>query len=101
MKAKVLKAYTDRETREVRLAGDEVELTEARLAELSVGGFVEAAQPDAEAAEAPAGGEPPADEAPALADMTNAELRAYIEKRGGKPPKKANKAALVAAAGAL
>lgn len=53
MKAKVLKAYTDRLDAIVRLVGDEVELTEARAAELSAGGFVEvdgaaeqAAKPD-------------------------------------------------------
>ncbi len=53
MKAKVLKAYTDRLDAIVRLVGDEVELTEARAAELSASGFVEvdgaagqAAKPD-------------------------------------------------------
>lgn len=43
MKAKVLKAYTDRLENIVRFPGDHVELSAARAAELSAGGFVEVA----------------------------------------------------------
>lgn len=40
MKCEVLRAHTDRETREVRFPGDTVELTETRAKELEKGGFV-------------------------------------------------------------
>lgn len=41
MKALVTKAYTDRITGEIHLAGENVELGQARAEELSAGGFVE------------------------------------------------------------
>ena len=41
MLCKVIVAYTDRITDEVHMSGEEVELTDARAAELSEGGFVE------------------------------------------------------------
>lgn len=41
MNAKVIKAYTDKNTGEVRLVGDEVDLTADRLGELSSLGHVE------------------------------------------------------------
>ena len=43
MKVKVLKAYTDRLDAVVHLAGDVVELTGDRAAELGAGGYVEVA----------------------------------------------------------
>lgn len=42
MKAKVICAYTDRETGEVHTSGQTVELSEARAQELMCAGFVEA-----------------------------------------------------------
>ncbi len=41
MKANVISAYTDRETGEPHRVGEQVELTDARAAELSERGFVE------------------------------------------------------------
>lgn len=41
MLCKVITAYTDRITDEVHFKGEEVELTDARAAELSAGGYVE------------------------------------------------------------
>lgn len=41
MKALVIKAYTDRLDGKVHFSGETVELTDARAAELSKGGYVE------------------------------------------------------------
>lgn len=41
MNAKVVKAYTDKNTGEIHLIGDEVDLTSDRLGELSSLGYVE------------------------------------------------------------
>lgn len=41
MNAKVIRAYTDKHTLDVRLVGEEVELTDERLGELSSLGYVE------------------------------------------------------------
>lgn len=105
MLAQVIYPYRDRETLAVHLAGEEVELTDARFAELCAGGYVdvpaekpaepsEPAEPAAEQEAAPQ----PVDPA---ADMTAAELRAVIESKGGFAPRKATKAELQAMLAAL
>lgn len=99
MLALVTYPYRDRETLAVHLAGEEVELTDARFAELCAGGYVDIpaekpAEPAAEQEAAPR----PADPA---ADMTAAELRAVIESKGGFAPRKATKAELQAMLAAL
>ena len=86
MKAKVLKAYTDRLDKSVHLEGETVELTAERSLELSAKGVVE---PIPDAAPAPA-----ADDAGDLGEMTVKELRAYIAAHGGAAPDRARKAEL-------
>ena len=90
MLANVIYPYRDRETGKVHLAGEAVELTAERFAELSPRGFV------ADAAEAAddAGDSGDAAETADDAEMTVAELRAAIEAEGGFAPKKATKADL-------
>lgn len=105
MLAQVTYPYRDRETLAVHLAGEEVELTDARFAELCAGGYVdvpaekpaepaEPAEPAAEQEAAPQAADP-------AADMTAAELRAVIESKGGFAPRKATKAELRAMLAAL
>lgn len=94
--------YRDRETLAVHLAGEEVELTDARFAELRAGGYVDVpaekpAEPAAPAAEQEAAPQP----VDPTADMTAAELRAAIESKGGFAPRKATKAELQAMLAAL
>lgn len=98
MLALVTYPYRDRETLAVHLAGEEVELTDARFAELSAGGYVDV-PPEAPAAEphAPADAAEPAPPA----EMTVAELRSAIESKGGFAPRKATKAELQAMLAAL
>lgn len=98
MLALVTYPYRDRETLAVHLAGEEVELTDSRFAELSAGGYVDV-PPEAPAAElhAPADAAEPAPPA----DMTVAELRSAIESKGGFAPRKATKAELRAMLAAL
>lgn len=102
MLALVTYPYRDRETLAVHLAGEEVELTDSRFAELSAGGYVDV-PPEAPAAEpaaelhAPASATEPAPPA----DMTVAELRSAIESKGGFAPRKATKAELRAMLAAL
>lgn len=100
--------YRDRETLAVHLVGDEVELTEARFAELSAGGFVDlppagpaaAAEPveddDAEDGDV-VDDEPeqPVHEKPSP-EMTVQQLRDAIEAANGFAPRKATKAELIA-----
>lgn len=104
MIALVTYPYRDRETLAVHLAGEEVELTGERFAELSAGGYVDLppAEPEAagdDGAEAGDGEdaqpEQPAAEKPAN-DMTVQQLRAAIEDAGGFAPRKATKAELIA-----
>lgn len=102
MIALVTYPYRDRETLAVHLAGEEVELTDARFAELCAGGYVDVptekpAEPAAPAAE-PEAAPQPVDQ---TADMTAAELRAAIESKGGFAPRKATKADLQAMLAAL
>ncbi len=102
MLALVTYPYRDRETLAVHLAGEEVELTDARFAELCAGGYVDIpaekpAEPAAPAAEQEAAPQP----ADPAADMTAAELRAVIESKGGFAPRKATKAELQAMLAAL
>lgn len=102
MLALVTYPYRDRETLAVHLAGEEVELTDARFAELCAGGYVDVpaekpAEPAAPAAEQEAAPQP----ADPAADMTAAELRAVIESKGGFAPRKATKAELQAMLAAL
>ena len=102
MLALVTYPYRDRETLAVHLAGEEVELTEARFAELSAGGYVDV-PPEAPVDEAAAHDAPKGADAPAAppADMTVAELRAAIEAGGGFAPRKATKAELQSMLAAL
>ena len=113
MKALVNKAYTDRITKKLHLAGETVDLSEERAAELAGKGVVRAlAEP-----EAPAESEEAADDAPSpeteqgaeapgpaeegaggpdeFEDMTVKELRELIGSRGGAARAKATKAELV------
>ena len=87
MKAKVIKAYTDRLDAVVRLVGDEVELTETRAAELSAGGFVEVEGTDRKAAK------------PAYGSMAYADLKKAAKEAG--IPTTGKKADLIAALEAL
>lgn len=102
MLALVTYPYRDRETLAVHLAGEEVELTDARFAELCAGGYVDVpaekpAEPAAPAAEQEAAPQP----VDPAADMTAAELRAVIESKGGFAPRKATKAELQSMLAAL
>lgn len=108
MIALVTYPYRDRETLAVHFVGEEVELTDARFAELSAGGHVdlppvgpvETAEADGDpedgepAAEQPAA-EQPAPEQPAP-EMTVQQLRDAIEAANGFAPRKATKAELIA-----
>lgn len=102
MLALVTYPYRDRETLAVHLAGEEVELTDARFAELCAGSYVDVpaekpAEPAAPAAEQEVAPRP----VDPAADMTAAELRAAIESKGGFAPRKATKAKLQAMLAAL
>lgn len=102
MLALVTYPYRDRETLAVHLAGEEVELTDARFAELCAGGYVDVptekpAEPAGPAAEQEAAPRPVS----APVEMTVAELRAVIESKGGFAPRKATKAELQAMLAAL
>lgn len=102
MLALVTYPYRDRETLAVHLAGEEVELTDARFAELCAGGYVDVpaekpAEPAAPAAEQEAAPQP----VDPTVDLTAAELRAAIESKGGFAPRKATKAELQAMLAAL
>lgn len=105
MIALVTYPYRDRETLAVHYVGEEVELTEARFAELSVGGHVDLPPAEPEVSAEPveddnAEDEGDAPEQPAhekLAnDMTVQQLRAAIEAANGFAPRKATKAELAA-----
>ena len=113
MLATVTYPYRDRETFAAHLTGERVELSEARFAELSAGGYVDAAPEAAreqEGARVPApanisalapaedgapgvDGLPDADPEPATqaAGQTKDQIRAQIEAKGGFAPKKATK----------
>lgn len=104
MIALVAYPYRDRETLAVHLAGEEVELTGERFAELSAGGYVDLPPAESEAAGddsaddgdgEDAQPEQPAAEKPAN-DMTMQQLRAAIEDANGFAPRKATKAELIA-----
>lgn len=110
MIALVTYPYRDRETLAVHLVGEEVELTEARFAELSAGGHVDLPPAEAEVSaetvededgedEGDAPGQP-AHEKPAN-DMTVQQLRDAIEAADGFAPRKATKAELIAILAAL
>lgn len=102
MLALVTYPYRDRETLAVHLAGEEVELTDARFAELCAGGYVDVpAEKPAEPAEPAAEQEAAPQPVDPTADMTAAELRAAIESKGGFAPRKATKADLQAMLAAL
>lgn len=110
MIALVTYPYRDRETLAVHLAGEEVELTDERFAELSAGGYVDLRPAETEAAAEPveddgAEGEGVEDAAPApeqpvpekpANDMTVQQLRDAIEAANGFAPRKATKAELIA-----
>ena len=103
MKATVTYPYRDRETGEVRLVGQVVEMTAERFRELSRNSFVGECAPEAEEAEeAPADKRAPeAKAATAAPEPTAAQLRAAIEAKGGFAPKKATKAQLASILGSL
>lgn len=95
MLALVTYPYRDRETLAVHLAGEEVELTDARFAELCAGGYVDVlAEKPAEPADPATEQEAAPQPVDPTADMTAAELRAVIESKGGFAPRKATKAEL-------
>lgn len=108
MIALVTYPYRDRETLAVHLVGEEVELTEARFAELSTGGYVDLPPAETEAAAEPV--EDEADEGEDVVDnepeqpvhekpspeMTVQQLRDAIEAANGFAPRKATKAELIA-----
>lgn len=108
MIALVTYPYRDRETLAVHLAGEEVELTDERFAELSAGGHVDLppAEPEASAEtvedddaedEDVVDDEPeqPVREKPSP-EMTVQQLRDAIEAANGFAPRKATKAELAA-----
>lgn len=108
MIALVTYPYRDRETLAVHLVGEEVELTEARFAELSAGGHVdllpaeteaaaESVEDEAEESEDVVDDEPeqPVREKPSP-EMTVQQLRDAIEAANGFAPRKATKAELIA-----
>lgn len=113
MIALVTYPYRDRETLAVHLVGEEVELTDARFAELSAGGYVDlppagpaaAAEPVADEGDAETVSEGPAPEQPAqdkpAPEMTVRQLRDAIEAANGFAPRKATKAELSAILAAL
>lgn len=100
--------YRDRETLAVHLVGEEVELTEARFAELSALGHVDLPPAETEAAAEPVEDdgaeeedvvdnepEQPVREKPSP-EMTVQQLRDAIESANGFAPRKATKAELIA-----
>lgn len=108
MIALVTYPYRDRETLAVHLAGEEVELTDERFAELSAGGYVDLRPAEPEASAEPVedddaedgdvvDNEPerPVREKPAP-EMTVQQLRDAIEAANGFAPRKATKAELIA-----
>lgn len=108
MIALVTYPYRDRETLAVHLVGEEVELTEARFAELSALGHVDLPPAEPEVSAEPveddgaeeedvADNEPeqPAHEKPSP-EMTVQQLRDAIEAANGFAPRKATKAELAA-----
>ncbi len=108
MRAVVTYPYRDKDTGEVRYAGEAVELTSQRYAELSSKGYVGAAAPAVDAGEAPEPGREPGleknpepGEGEAAGEMTASQLRAAIEAKGGFAPKKATKAQLASILGTL
>lgn len=108
MIALVTYPYRDRETLAVHLVGEEVELTEARFAELSALGHVDLPPAETEAPAEPV--EDEADEGEDVVDdepeqpvrekpspeMTVRQLRDAIEAANGFAPRKATKAELIA-----
>ena len=101
MRALVTYPYRDRETGDLRVVGDEVELTADRFRELSLGGFV--GEPPADAPAATKAEKAPAAEKaqPAADGMTVAQLRAAVEAKGGFAPKKATRGQLISILGSL
>ena len=108
MIALVTYPYRDRETLAVHLVGEEVELTEARFAELSALGHVDLPPAEPEVSAEPV--EDEADEREDVVDnepeqpvhekpspeMTVQQLRDAIEAANGFAPRKATKAELIA-----
>lgn len=97
MIALVTYPYRDRETLAVHLVGEEVELTEARFAELSALGHVDLPPAETEVAAEPVEDEPeqPVHEEHSP-EMTVQQLRDAIEAANGFAPRKATKAELIA-----
>lgn len=101
MRATVTYPYRDRETGEVHLVGEAVELTAERFGELSQRNFVGECQPVAGQAEPAPPAAAAAKAGPAAPEPTVAQLRAAIEAKGGFAPKKATKAQLASILGSL
>ncbi len=104
MRALVTYPYRDRETGDLHVVGDEVDLSSDRLRELSLGGFVCEPPADAPDTAATKAEKAPADAEraqPAADGMTVAQLRAAIEAKGGFAPKKATRAQLASILGSL
>ena len=108
MIALVTYPYRDRETLAVHLAGEEVELTDERFAELSAGGYVDLRPAEPEVSAEPVEddgveGEDVVDNEPEQPvrekhspEMTVQQLRDAIEAANGFAPRKATKAELIA-----
>lgn len=103
MIALVTYPYRDRETLAVHLVGEEVELTEARFAELSALGHVDLPPAEPEVSAEPVEGEDVVDDEPEqpvhekpAPEMTVQQLRDAIEAANGFAPRKATKAELAA-----
>lgn len=98
MIALVTYPYRDRETLAVHLVGEEVELTDARFAELSAGGYVDLPPVEPEASAEPAEDKTDEDATPGqpAKEMTVRQLREAIKAADGYAPPKATKAELTA-----
>ncbi len=102
MQALVTYPFRDRETGEVRYAGQAVELSPERYRELALKGYVDKPVEGTPMASVPDPADAPEeDPAAPTAEMTASELRAAIESKGGFAPKKATKAQLADILGSL
>lgn len=106
MLAKVNQIFLDAQANRLRRAGEVMEVSAERFAELngSIPGVVSEAGDTAQAEPAPAAEPKPAeagDAGAAIDEMTCAQLRELIESKGGQAPAKAKRAELAEIAAAL
>lgn len=106
MLAKVNQIFLDAQANRLRRAGEVMEVSAERFAELngSIPGVVSEAGGAAQAVQAPAGKPAPAKAeaaGAAIDEMTCAQLRELIESKGGQAPAKAKRAELAEIAAAL